>query len=161
MKRDHDQSTPCAVIGGRHLRQGVGIQHQRVAWLKRERSLELLFCENGIGRTELFYHRCIQTHTFLQLGSNNQPLALQLCHFGLHVPLAVDGQGVSRDIAGIAAQHLVNYIPECRFAVASITISNNHRLGVYLSNQAKSADHLDIVNETLVAAEEHLQGFLP
>ena len=161
MERDNDQSAPSAVIRSRHLRQVVRVQHQRMARFKGERSLELLLGENGIGRTELLYHAGVQAHTFLQLRRNDESLALQLCHFRLNVTLAVDGQGIGGDIAGITAENLIDHIPEGGLAVASVAIGNDHRFRVYLADQTETADHLHIVNKALVTAEENLQGVLP
>ena len=132
-----------------------------MARLEGERSLELLFSKDGISRTELLDHRGIQAHSFLQLRRNDETLALQLCHFGFHVAFAVDGQRIGRDIAGITAQHLVDDVPEGGLAVSAVAISNNHRFRVHLADQTKPADHLHIVDQALVTAEEHLQGILP
>ena len=161
MKRNDNQSAPCAVIRSRHLRQVVRVQHQRMARFKGERCLELLFCKNGIGGTELFNHGGIQTHCFLQLCRNDKTFAFQFCHFRLDVTLAVDGQGIGGEIAGIAAQHLIDDIPEGRLAVLAVAIGNNHCFRVYFANQTETANHLHIVDQALVTAEEHLQSILP
>ena len=160
-ERNNDQSAPRSCIRGTHLRQVIGIQHQRMAGDKAERSFILLLRIHRVGRTELLDDAGVQTHTFLQLGGDNQTLALQLRHFRLHVALAADRQCIGGHIACIASQHTGDCVPEGRLTVSALTVSDDEGFDIHLSDHRHAYNALHIVDEIFVTAEDKVKGVLP
>ena len=50
--------------------------------------LILFLCIDFVGRAELLHIGCVQAHTFLQFGSNDEPLSLGLGQLRFHIPFA-------------------------------------------------------------------------
>ena len=118
----------------------VGVQHQRVARLKRERVFVLLLREHIIRRAELLDRGIVQTGTFLHLGSDEEPLALDLRHLRLDIPAAAHGQGVGRDVAAVQPQHTGHRIPESALSVPAISVLTDKAVAVTGPDFALRAD---------------------
>lgn len=67
VKRDDNQPSPRPVIIGGNLGQVIGIQNQGMGWDEMERVLVLLLRLDGINRTNLLNHACVQPLPFFQL----------------------------------------------------------------------------------------------
>ena len=105
--------------------------------------------------------QCIKPCTFLHLSSNEKSLTLDLCHFWFDVSPTTYGQGIRRNIPGVKAQHAGDGIPEGRLTVAAITIGDDQRLHVNLTDGSKPANHLDVIDELLIVLEDEIQAVQP
>ena len=112
----------------------IRVKHEGVARHKAERVLVLFLRIDLVRGTELLDVGCGKAHCFLQLGCNNEPLALGFGQLRLHVSLASDGQGISGHIAAIGTQHTGERIPEGGFTVAAFAISDDQGLDADLSD---------------------------
>lgn len=100
----------------------VGVQHQRMARLEGERVFVFLLREHIIGGAELLDGGIVQAGTFLHLGSDEEPLALDLSHLRLDVPAAANGQGVGGYVAAVEPQHTGHRIPEGALTIPAISV---------------------------------------
>ena len=139
----------------------VGVQHQRVARLKRERVFVLLLREHIIRGAELLDRGIVQTGTFLHLGSDEETLALDFRHLRLDIPAAAHGQGVGGDIAAVQPQHTGHRIPESALSVPAISVGNDEGLHINFADGGQTANHLDIVDELLIVLENEVEAVLP
>ena len=146
VKRNHNQSSPRAVVRCTDLRKMIGIEHQSVRGFKVERCFEFLFGKNRVSGTKLFDYAGIQSHNFLQFCRNNHSFTLKFRHFRLDITFAIDSQCICWNVTTVTSKDFIYYIPECWFSVSSVTICNNHRFHIHLAHNAKSANHLHIVN---------------
>ena len=101
---------------------------KKKAELVKELETEVEIVQGG---TELLDDAGVQAHTFLQLGCNNQALALQLRHFRFDISLAADGQCVGGHIACIASHSETDRSVATLFK-ASIVERPIPRLGVFI-----------------------------
>ena len=161
VKRNDNQSPPCAIIRCTNFRQVIGIQHQRVRGFKVEGCFEFLLGKNRVGRAQLLHHAGIQPHALLQFCRKNHPFSFQFCHLRLDIPLTVDRQGICGKVTAVTSKDFIYDIPERTLAIATVPVGNHQGFLIHLSDQTQAAHLLHIVNQTLVTAEEQLQRLLP
>ena len=126
-----------------------------------KRVLILLFCLDRVNAAELLYHTCVQSCSFFQFRCNDESLAFQFCHLRLHIALAIHGQCLSRDFAGVVSEYTSNGVPEGGLAVGTAAVSNDHMLRIHLADCCHTYDFLHIGNQRLVLAEESIQSVQP
>ena len=114
-----------------------------------------------VGGAELLHIRCVQAHTFLQLGSDDEPLSLGFGQLRFHVPFAAHRQRIGGHIATVGAKHPRDGVPEGGLAVAALAVSNNQGLDVDLANSSKADNLLYIIHELPVTEEEGVERILP
>ena len=123
--------------------------------------LVFLFRKDIVHGTELLDGGIVQPCAFLHFGSNEQTLALDLSHLRLHIAAASEGQCVGRDIAAVQAKDTGHGVPEGRLAVATTAICDDEGFDLNLANGGETTDHLYIVDEFPVAAENGVQAVEP
>ena len=161
IERNHDKATPSAIIGRADLREMVGVKYQAVAGRKAEGVFVLFLRKDVIGGTELLDGGVVQPSAFLHLGGNEQTLTLDLRHLRLHIPAASEGQGVSGNIAAVQTKDSGDGVPEGGLAVAATAVCDDEGFNLHLANCRQAADHLHIVDEFPIPAENGVQAVEP
>lgn len=124
--------------------------------LEGKRILVFLLRKDIICRAELLDGRVVEPCTFLHLGSNKKSLALNLGHFRFDVSAATNGQGICRNVTGVKTKHTGDGIPEGGLAITAITIGDDQRFHVNLTDRSKPTDHLHIIDELLIVLEDEI-----
>jgi hypothetical protein len=132
----------------------VGVEHQCMAGREAEWVLVLFLRKYIVGGAELFDGRVVEPCAFLHFRRDQQTLAFDLRHFWLDIPSAADRQRIGRDVAAVKAQHTGDSIPKGRFAVPPAAVRDDESFHKDLPDSGQSADHLDIVDELLILAED-------
>ena len=161
IERDNDQPTPGTGIHGTDLGQVIGIEDERMAGHIAEGVLILFLSVDFVGGAELLHIGCVQAHTLLQLGSDDEPLSLGLGQLRFHVPFAAHCQRIGGHIATVGAEHPGDGVPEGRLAIASLAVSDNQGLNVDLANSSKTDNLLYIIHELPVTKEKGVERILP
>ena len=89
--------------------------------------------------TQLLHNTGVEPRALLKLRRDQQPLSLGFSHLGFHITLAVHGQGIGRDVAGITAHYAGERVPEGGFTVATVTVGNDHGFEKHLTYAMKAS----------------------
>ena len=136
----------------------VGVKHQCVAGLKRERILVFLLCKDIIGGAELLNGGIVQTSTFLHFGCDEESFSFDLSHFRFNVSAASDSERICRNITGVKPKHSGNSIPEGGFAITSITVGDDKCFYVNLTDGSQTTNHLNVIDKFLIALEDEIKA---